>query len=296
MSEQATRGNMTEYERIMSDLAQARRHLADGMRDRALREFMQSVERIEQLLARRPQVVLVGEPNAGKTRLANALLGFDLLPESVLANTATRTVLSRAEQLVVHAVDAEGRRPIDLTGLDIFGLCKLERLEVGLPSPRLALHDVVDTPGLREGQVLAVDLGPSDILVWCTVAGQAWKESERRAWSEVPQALRGRALLAVTNTDALKDDAETARVLARMHAETRGLFAEIVATARPAMTAAEETRTPSGIEQLEAAIARLLSLKPAEARPHEADPRARLATLRMARAGMPRERPPALPA
>ncbi len=287
-------GTMTEYERIMSDLADARRHLADGMRDRALREFMHSVERIEQLLARRPKVVLVGEPNAGKTRLANALLGFDLLPESVLANTVTRTVLSHAAGLEVHAVTAEGRRPIDLTGLDAFGVPDLLRLEVGLPSQRLAVHDVVDTPGLREDDALGLELSPSDVLVWCTVAGQAWKESERRAWSEVPRVHRSRAILAVTNADALKDDAETERVLARMHAETQGLFGGIVATARPDPSK-DEVRNPAGIEQLEAAIARVLALKPVDAGGGPAEPRARLASLGVSRGAEVRRRP-SLPA
>lgn len=283
-------GSMTEYERIMSDLADARRHLAEGMRDRALREFMHSVERIEQLLARRPKVVLLGEPNAGKTRLANALLGFELLPESVLANTVTRTVLSHATTLEVHAVTADGRRAIDLTGLDAFGVPGLLRLEVGLPSQRLAVHDVVDTPGLREGEALGLDLSPSDVLVWCTVASQAWKESERRAWSEVPHVHRPRAILAVTNSDALKDAAETDRVLARMHAETRGLFGGIVATARPEPSK-DAARSPAGIEQLEAAIARLLALKPVDAAADEAEPRARLASLQSLRGAEVRRRP-----
>ena len=48
---------------------------------------MAGLARMEQVLARPPRVAIIGEVNAGKTSVAELLLGAGILPSSVVANT-----------------------------------------------------------------------------------------------------------------------------------------------------------------------------------------------------------------
>ena len=77
-----------------------------------------------------------------------------------------------------------------------------------------------DLPGLADPRTRApvVDLSVHNIdaILWCTVSTQAWKESERIAWSHLPARLRGRGLLVSTHVDLLHDVRDAEKVLTRL--------------------------------------------------------------------------------
>ncbi len=108
----------------------------------------------------------------------------------------------------------------------------VQMVEVGLPHPILKSLEIIDTHGIPEPAVANWRVFRSARLaVWCTVATQAWKESERAAWSQVPGLWRENGLLAVTYRDALRGDAERGKLEKRLEAETRTMFAGRVLTA-----------------------------------------------------------------
>jgi hypothetical protein len=108
----------------------------------------------------------------------------------------------------------------------------VQMVEVGLPHPILRNLEIIDSHGIPEPAVANWRVfRRARLAIWCTVATQAWKESERSAWSQVPGIWRENGLLAVTYRDALRGDTERAKLEKRLEAETRSMFAGRVLTA-----------------------------------------------------------------
>jgi hypothetical protein len=218
-----------------------------------------ALARLEARMVEKSRVIVLGEGNVGKTSLVNLLLDQILLPESVLANTRRPAVLRFAQSFVVIGVTPFGRLDLGYGDIDPRHASSLLRLEVGLPNPRLASFDLVDTPALSTSEQLdPLQLGAADLLLWCTVATQAWKESERRLWMIIGKRHRQRAILVATHRDSLRSDDDRNRIQARLTAETADCFGAIVfvcASSRGRSLRRED----SGADELDALIASSLS-------------------------------------
>jgi Dynamin family len=221
--------------------------------------YADALARLEALMALRPRVIVFGEANAGKTSLVNLLLDHALLPRSVLANTRRPVVLRFAESIVVTGLTQSGRLDLGNGDAVLQHASSLESLEIGLPDSRLASFDLVDTPALSAlAQPDSLQLGAADLPLWCTVATQAWKESERRLWATIGQRHRRRAILVATHTDGLRDDGRH-KVRARLAAETADCFGDIAFVSAAGENLVPERRQHSGALDLENLIARTLS-------------------------------------
>ena len=121
-------------------------------------------------------LVIVGEFNAGKSAVINALLHADVMEEGVIPTTSKVTVLRYGEQ--EQGVSKERAQ-----------------LEVLYPAEFLRDISIVDTPGtnavLREHERLTEDFVPrSDLILFVTSADRPFTESERafmeriRAWGK----------------------------------------------------------------------------------------------------------------
>jgi len=204
---------------LPSPAAEAARH-AD-LRARARR----AMARLEAAADRVPCIVFLGEGNSGKTTAANSLLGDGLLPTAVLANTRFPTLVRYANVPRAEAVLASGRR-LDLRSPDAAPREPIALIEVGLPADRLRHFDILDTPAGFDPDDLPKlpGLSPLLISVWCTVATQAWKESERRRWQTFDPRLTRNGVLAVTALDRIDDENARSRLLARLELEAAPLF------------------------------------------------------------------------
>lgn len=197
----------------------------------ALVPATRALARIEARLTRPLRFAIIGEFNSGKSSLANLLVGIDSLPTAVVSNTHIPTLLYFAANPEIFAVGVGGkRRPLDLARPA--SATDMARLEVGLPSPRLRSVQLIDLPGLADPRFENVADGLAlhdvDAVLWCTVATQAWKESERIAWSLIVSRLRDRAILVVTHRDLLACAADETKLLARLHHMAGPAFQDIV--------------------------------------------------------------------
>ena len=125
------------------------------------RRLRESIEQLDELFL----LVVVGEFNAGKTALINALLGLPLLKEGVTPTTTQINILRHGE--------AESRTPLDGT-----------TSVVKVPAEVLANLSIVDTPGtnaiIREHERVTTEFVPrSDLVLFTTSADRPFTESER---------------------------------------------------------------------------------------------------------------------
>jgi hypothetical protein len=185
-----------------------------------------------------PCLALCGEFSAGKSSIVNLLLGCDTLPTSVLSSTRRPTYLRYAPDLRIEAISESGEREV-VSPATIATLSRedISRFDVGMPSGLLRHVELLDTPGFADpfhdhhSTLDAVE--GTDICVWCTLATQAWRESERQTWLSLPSRFRTNGVLVVTHVDTLAHSGEQQRVRARLGREAGDLFGDIVLLSVP---------------------------------------------------------------
>lgn len=121
--------------------------------------------------------------------------------------------------------------------LDIGLIAEVDRkttayVRVQLEADVLEMMDLIDMPGISDPntppEVWKRVIGNADHVIWCTHAIQAWRQSEAATWEELPPSLYDKSLLLLTRFDKINTESDRRRVLARVRAETEGLFAEVL--------------------------------------------------------------------
>jgi hypothetical protein len=254
--------------RIMSEFKRTCAQLQSAART-TLPHLVRALGRLEARLERPLRLGIAGEFNSGKSSLANLLLGSENLPTAVVASTRIPTLLYHAAVPEIWAIGPGGQRE-RLRGSRDPSQRSVLRLEVGLPSPRLSRMHIIDLPGLADPRF---DRGPGDafflnmdLLLWCTVATQAWKESERTAWEQLPARLRSRALLVVTHGDLLREAGDKEKLMRRLRRDAGGFQDIVVISSKEALALVRENRAralgpdwhATGADTLESALDQLL--------------------------------------
>jgi small GTP-binding protein len=142
-------------------------------------------------------LVVVGEFNAGKSALINALLGAKVLPEGVTPTTSRVTLVKWGEQVGEQVVDQS------------FALYTH-------PLPLLHELNIVDTPGtnavLRHHERLTDEFVPrSDLVLFVTSADRPMAESERQFLERI-RAWGKKVVMTLNKIDILQDQAAQSEV------------------------------------------------------------------------------------
>jgi small GTP-binding protein len=217
-----------------------------------LQEFGASAEDRRALAASLRQLdeffllVVVGEFNAGKSALINALVADSLLEEGVTPTTAQVTVLKYGDTL---------SRSMDSHGIQV----------VTAPVELLKTVHVVDTPGtnaiIREHEALTTDFVPrSDLVLFLTSADRPFTETERQ-FMAILREWGKKIVIVVNKIDIFPSADDRERVLAFVRTSAQqelGLTPTVIGvSARLAMRAkrGEPSHwTASGFDSLEAVV------------------------------------------
>lgn len=202
------------------------RLVATNINDTALSYCIEGLARIEQVLRRPLRVVILGENNSGKTSVTDLLIGQGLLPTSVLSNTRVPVLIGYADAPAIFGVDQDGTQiRIDGDNDDSLTDLSYRALQLSLPIEQLRSYQILDTPPFSAP---AAFVDEADIVIWCTVATRAWTESERAAWSALPQRCSRNPLLVATHKDGLDTEDDMLRVAERLRSVTKGQFREVI--------------------------------------------------------------------
>lgn len=207
--------------------------------------------------SRRPRIVIAGEFSAGKTRLLNALLGQKILPSNV-------TSTSLPPMWLVHREGVPAR--LDMDGnwhaVDDFGDVKVDSTKycvVPSTAPILEHFDLIDTPGNSDPNIPPECwermIGYADLVIWCSNSNQAWRQSEKSVWSDMPDRLKQHSVIVLTHADQIPDERSRGKVKRRVERDAKDFFASFemlssLNTDEVAAFADRMIQSVSGIEDL----------------------------------------------
>jgi small GTP-binding protein len=170
-------------------LAEIRLALADvDLPADALTTLQDAILQLDELFL----VVVVGEFNAGKSALVNALLGEKVLLEGATPTTSRVTLVKWGEEIAEHAVDEN------------FAIYTY-------PLPLLKELNIVDTPGtnaiIRHHERLTNEFVPrSDLVLFTTSADHPLTESERQFLERI-LAWGKKIVFALNKADIIESEA-----------------------------------------------------------------------------------------
>jgi hypothetical protein len=180
----------------------------------------------------KPRVVLMGEFSAGKSTLSNLLVGAAALPVNVTATQLPPVWISKGDE-APYRVGLDGEEyDIDLNRLGEVSVDDTSHIRIFRDAKILDICDLIDMPGISDPN-MAADVWQrmvhhADIVLWCTHATQAWRQSEAAVWATMPRDLQQRSLLLLTRMDRILSERDRSRVIRRVEKETLGLFRRVV--------------------------------------------------------------------
>ncbi|MES0825127.1 dynamin family protein [Ruegeria sp. SCP11] len=202
----------------------------DEMRERALGH----AERLSNAV----NIGFAGEFGAGKSSLANMLAGADILPTGP-QHLKLPLVIVAYSDIPETTVGWWGKEPKVYSGIALEKAAADEPdfISVGLNTPALQEISLFDLPGtgaLDDTYKQTLDLLKFvDCAIWCTNGTNAWRETERHLWAQVPPELRANSLLAVTHADLPPVRDALDRVLSRLNKEKGDYFRSVVPIGTP---------------------------------------------------------------
>lgn len=191
-------------------------------------------EEVLKRLAEPVRLMIAGEIGSGKSTLANLLIGQALVPTGVLAKPLPPLVVRHGSRLTSAAAHWGGPVPEGRIGADFAALAAEgpDYILLTLTAPLLEQITIIDTPGTadpsQERDALLALSGEAEVVLWCTNAVQAWRESERHVWSQLAPAARAEGLLVVTHMDLPAARQGYGKLMARLAVEAGRLFHAIL--------------------------------------------------------------------
>lgn len=181
---------------------------------------------------RKPVIALMGEFSAGKSTLANLLIGVGVSPVKVTATQLPPVWFTYGTGNPV-VVDLEGNETEisieDLEGVDVQST---EFVRVYAEAEILGVMDIMDMPGNSDpnmsSDVWSRAIHHATGVIWCSHSNQAWRQSEAAVWEEMPAELYANSLLLLTRFDKINGERDRARLLRRVAMETEGLFRDVL--------------------------------------------------------------------
>ncbi len=180
---------------------------------------------------KKPVVCLMGEFSAGKSTLSNLLMGNSSLPVNVTATQLPPVWIAKGDEPPYRVALDDGEYDIDLDRIEDVSVDDTSHIRIFHDAELLDICDLIDMPGISDpnmdAEVWQRVIHKADIVIWCTHATQAWRQSEAAVWSMLPPELYEKSFLLLTRMDKILSERDQMRVVKRVGRETVGLFREL---------------------------------------------------------------------
>lgn len=181
---------------------------------------------------RLPRIALMGEFSAGKSTLANLVIGTNALPVQVMATQLPPVWVTYGPQACVIVDLAGTKMPCDLEDLRGMSFENVAYIKLCCEEKVLKNFDLIDLPGISDpnmaSSVWERMLPFADAVVWCSAATQAWRQSEAAVWDTVAPKIQDNSILLLTRSDMLLTEQDKTKVLKRVKSEAEARFSEIL--------------------------------------------------------------------
>lgn len=179
----------------------------------------------------RPRIVVAGEFGAGKSTVINAMLRRPFLPYHIGATNRPLISLYHAADTGIVVTPWSGD-PYELPDFKGIGdPDEVQGLAIRTPMAGLEGSEIVELPFHHDGVVgdgVFELMASADLLIWVTIASQAWRLTEKSVMQRLPTACQARAVLAVSRADKLRSAEDLQKVEARIRRENPAIFSELV--------------------------------------------------------------------
>ena len=164
--------------------------------DQRLSRFLPDVQRVTGALSAPLSVAIVGEFNAGKSTLINALMGVEILPMGVLPTTAHTGIIQYGPRQAARVVWRGEEEAVEVSFKEAKRLMKdngeaIDHLQYLAPFPELRALHFWDTPGFnaledRHEDVATTALEEAEAILWVLDANQVLSQSEFDRIQSIP--------------------------------------------------------------------------------------------------------------
>ncbi len=177
------------------------------------------------------RIVVAGEFESGKSSVVNALLRLPILPcnPGLIARPIIK--IAHAPQPSIGTEDRTGRsfQPSSLN--EVLENDLLETVHLRMPLGDLQGVEIVEVPFHHDGGISKRNLdmiADADLIIWVTIASQAWRLSEQALVEGLPYHTRERSILAISRADKLKTADDLDKIETRLQTDASRFFSEIV--------------------------------------------------------------------
>jgi predicted GTPase len=177
------------------------------------------------------RIVVAGEFESGKSSAINAMLRLPILPCNPGMSARPKIKITDAPKPKIRTEDSMGRvlEPSSLN--DVLEDEFLSDCHVQMPLGDLRGVEIVEIPFHHDGKISPHDremMADADLIIWITIASQAWRLSEKALIEDLPYHTREKSILAISRADKLKAADDLDKIEIRLQSDASKFFSEIV--------------------------------------------------------------------
>ncbi|WP_102222603.1 dynamin family protein [Acidimangrovimonas sediminis] len=173
------------------------------------------------------RVAICGEVNAGKSTVLNALLRRRLLPDNIGESARPLIIARHRDRPGAEIRHRDGRVETLEAEVDPLTLRSAAAIELWSDAPQIAGFEFIELPMTTADAVTEDDMAlmrSVDVMIWVTIASQAWRLTEKSIIGRLNKALPARSVIVVSRADKLRSDRDLRKLEERVRRETAGLF------------------------------------------------------------------------